>query len=124
MSALQRVRAALAAGERPSDDDVREVCANAHIAEAALALFAARNARNSAKTALKAYRVEHGCCDGDEENSACYYTRGLQFDQWCAICIGAQPLWLEWRRAARARGAALTKLYRRCASVAAIREPK
>lgn len=27
MTALQRVRAALAAGERPSDDDVREVCA-------------------------------------------------------------------------------------------------
>ena len=29
MTALSRVRAALAAGERPSDDDVRAVCADA-----------------------------------------------------------------------------------------------
>lgn len=29
MTALQRVRASLAAGERPSDDDVRAVCADA-----------------------------------------------------------------------------------------------
>ena len=29
MTALTRVRAALAAGERPSDDDVRAVCADA-----------------------------------------------------------------------------------------------
>ena len=29
MTALQRVRASLTAGERPSDDDVRAVCADA-----------------------------------------------------------------------------------------------
>ena len=40
MTALTRVRAALAAGERPSDDDVREVCGAATELLAALKALA------------------------------------------------------------------------------------
>ena len=70
----------------------------------------ARLDRIAARRAMEAGRKEAGHCEPDENDQPCYYDKRLAIDDWCDVCKRMQPIWLEYQRAAKARGSALRKL--------------
>lgn len=84
----------------------------AFLAMAARRLYKARRDRAEAKKKLRAYREEHGGCDGPNHNEpSCYHGRYPDDPtEWCAVCRGAQPLWCAYRHAATQCGVELRSL--------------
>jgi len=82
------------------------------ITRAAIAYYQARRGKLQAHADLVAYRAEHGGCIGDDKDvGTCY--EGYN-DDWCAICLGSQPLWEARKTASYRVGTALRGLMRLC----------
>lgn len=85
------------------------------IEAAALAYTEARKRRLQSKQALRDYRYEYGSCEGNMPyRGICYTETCLPFEEWCDICRGSQPLWLERKAAAVEVGKTLRRLTYLC----------
>ena len=87
-----------------------------NIEQAALRLVAARRRHQIAKLTLRTYREQHGACtdsvtDSGKAGDECF--RGSRIE-WCSVCLGSQPLWVEYHAAANAAGAAMRALMQIC----------
>lgn len=78
------------------------------IVSAAVDWHIARAANKACRAALLAYRREHGGCLLTDPNDyipavrpadPCYRIE-LPISEWCAVCLGSQPLWLACKGAA------------------------
>ena len=92
----------------------------------AMALYQARTNHAAAKAALRAYREECGDCADPlyTGEGPCYarhrhpfYPRA-EFEKWCAVCQGSQPLWEAYRDTGRRAGLALRYLMAACRAAA------
>ena len=86
------------------------------IEQAALQLVAARLRHRAAKIALRLYREKCGACtdsitESGDRGDECYLGHRLV---WCSVCLGSQPIWVEYRAAANAAGAAMRNLIQIC----------
>lgn len=86
------------------------------IEAAAIAYDKARQRRYTARRALLNYRQLYGSCDGPNMpyRGVCYQERGLPMEDWCEVCQGSQPLWLEKKAAAVEVGKTLRRLTYLC----------
>lgn len=84
--------------------------------QAAIDLYKARMKRDKTKKVLREYREEYGSCKmeipvyGVQE---CYREQKPE-DQWCEVCQGSQPLYLERKEAGNKVASSMRRLMNLC----------